>query len=383
MTACECDGPKDSERWFWCSRHKCEKTAGWREKCRTNVRYFQAWEEGRGPGQTGGRKQTRSRRPSFVRRVRTYLTAITRWTLAGWPHRTTEEIERIYHLCENCSHFRNEGCAACGCKLGRTRKGLRNKIAMATEGCPRGMWYPSKRLPITTRHLLYHVYPGKANELWRRNVEALTKHWDAFNGRKFVAVALGEEAEPLGVVQEAFGKDDIDWLPIDNDPRLREVAGFRLLLSSVRSNLPSEASFFAHSKGNTTESNPPGAARWRNAMLYHLLGRHEECMEALRRHSCVGTTMMAFARYTKFRFPSGLRYGNWMFSGTFFWFRHDAVFNRPGWARVPDDRYGAESWLGGLFPREEAYSIFQPWPPDQWPHNSPYALEHYPEEFDD
>lgn len=52
----------------FCERHGIEKTEQFRELCRTNPKYFQAWEEGRGPRQTGAEKTAavslaRSRRP--------------------------------------------------------------------------------------------------------------------------------------------------------------------------------------------------------------------------------------------------------------------------------------------------------------------------------
>ena len=37
---------------FYCERHKVKKTAHWVRLCQTRPDYFQAWEEGRGPGQT-------------------------------------------------------------------------------------------------------------------------------------------------------------------------------------------------------------------------------------------------------------------------------------------------------------------------------------------
>lgn len=36
---------------FYCERHKVKKTAHWVRLCQTRPDYFQAWEDGRGPGQ--------------------------------------------------------------------------------------------------------------------------------------------------------------------------------------------------------------------------------------------------------------------------------------------------------------------------------------------
>ena len=44
-TECECTGPG------WCDRHQVRKTAHWVKLCQTRRDYWEAWEEGRGPGQ--------------------------------------------------------------------------------------------------------------------------------------------------------------------------------------------------------------------------------------------------------------------------------------------------------------------------------------------
>lgn len=45
MSDCQCTGPG------WCERHQIKKSPHWVHLCQTNERYWQAWEEGRGPGQ--------------------------------------------------------------------------------------------------------------------------------------------------------------------------------------------------------------------------------------------------------------------------------------------------------------------------------------------
>jgi hypothetical protein len=45
VTDCTCPEPG------WCERHKVNKTPHWHHLCQTRENYFQAWEQGRGPGQ--------------------------------------------------------------------------------------------------------------------------------------------------------------------------------------------------------------------------------------------------------------------------------------------------------------------------------------------
>ena len=44
-TGCECTEPG------WCERHQCNKTPQWHRLCQTSQKYFDAYEQGRGPGQ--------------------------------------------------------------------------------------------------------------------------------------------------------------------------------------------------------------------------------------------------------------------------------------------------------------------------------------------
>lgn len=55
ITGCECPPPDDGKPFF-CNRHQCRKTAHWQVLCSDDGRYFQAYEEGRGPGQKPGEK---------------------------------------------------------------------------------------------------------------------------------------------------------------------------------------------------------------------------------------------------------------------------------------------------------------------------------------
>lgn len=59
MQECTCN---PTEFPFWCERHRVYKTKHWVELCQTRPRYFQIWEEGRGPGQRGKGKNVLTKR---------------------------------------------------------------------------------------------------------------------------------------------------------------------------------------------------------------------------------------------------------------------------------------------------------------------------------
>jgi len=90
--------------------------------------------------------------PSIAARVKSYKSARERWKAAGSPLRTDEEKRAIYSICERCPTgdfnpdnaaaafgFAGGECKVCKCGLSPERVIL-NKIAWATEDCPKGHW---------------------------------------------------------------------------------------------------------------------------------------------------------------------------------------------------------------------------------------------------
>lgn len=73
-----------------------------------------------------------------------FVDAYARWTLAGFPKRSPEEVEDIYKVCQSCEKFKpkEEGygeCTQCGCRLAKFPNVI-NKIEMKTEVCPLNRW---------------------------------------------------------------------------------------------------------------------------------------------------------------------------------------------------------------------------------------------------
>ena len=236
---------------------------------------------------------------------------------------------------------------------------------------------------ITTRHLIYHVYPAKKNDLWLDNLHWLIPNLPLFNGRRCIAVATSEATHSLDAVREMFGDHEVELIPFDNDPLLREVATFPSLITKCHRMKEHEAVFYAHTKGNATGDDPQGALIWRNAAYDHLLNRYYELVEpALRKNAAVGIHKMIWPfDSVRSPYPTNLRHGNWMFAGTFFWFRPAITHNCDDWRNVPVDRYGAEAWLGGLLPHDVVESVYQVWEPELSVGDvNPYDPNTYPKE---
>lgn len=233
---------------------------------------------------------------------------------------------------------------------------------------------------ITVRNLIYHAFPTKQNGVFERNAYQLRQRLDVFNGRKIISIATG--ADNCHTVDEVKAMlPGCEYIVIPNDAVLCEVASFPGLLKEVENTNPHEATFYAHAKGNSSNASVEGVARWRNAMYHHLLDRVDDVTKGLLRYPMVGVMKLQSDEPPWKMF--GLVNSKWMFSGTFFWFRHDAVFLQPNWATLHQDRFGVEAWPGGLFPTEDALSLYNPWNQDAYGTFNTYSPNNHGPEFDD
>lgn len=309
------------------------------------------------------------------------------------PIRTQAEAKHCEQLCQCCELYdpNAKGCTVLPgcCRAEQTR------MAWTHANCPGNRWEftpPREGYhgPFSRRNLLFHLCPLEKDQLWRRHAAQLWKYRPIFTGRRIVAIATGKGVLPADQVREALG-EGFETVEVPNDPQLREVASFPTLLKEIASLDPTEVTFYAHSKGNSTADDPVGALRWTAMMYSQLLGRWLAATALLEHFASVGTMKIVWPEGIHGPYPTqqpsvASLYprlpGRWMFAGTFFWFRHSDVFSKPNWSEVLPDRYAAEAWLSGLFEAEEGFSMFQPWPEDYYPSPSPYDPRHYPEYLD-
>lgn len=81
--------------------------------------------------------------PPVSMQLWTYKEALIKWNKAGRPTRTKEEVERIHRdICSPCEWYDKEKqrCKGCGCKVTVGSIAVFNKLKMATEKCPKGLF---------------------------------------------------------------------------------------------------------------------------------------------------------------------------------------------------------------------------------------------------
>jgi hypothetical protein len=254
--------------------------------------------------------------------------------------------------------------------------GTRATVSHACNSCNDwkvGELPPIQYPPIATRNLIYHIYPHGS---WLDAVRETAVHIDVFNGRRLVAIAcdLGMNIEEVRkIVTTLLKPTQLFVMPNDRD--LRETVTFEPLLRSVLNDSQAEATFYAHSKANTTDGNVDAATKWRQVMTANLLGRWQDAMRHLQSHVFVGTHKLIWPANIPSPFPTRLVPNHlWMHAGTFWWFRHDEVSRRYRTDMIARDRYAVEAFPGQLIPHEMAYSMWQPWDEHEsaWPQRFPY-----------
>ena len=372
MTGCNC--PMAG----YCERHKVSKTPHLFNLCRTNDRYYDAWEEGRGIGQKA------SKREKEFLRERNILKPVCahRGEVIGKADCGCSGSPKVYQC--SLHTYAMEHKLKPG-KVSFTSPEGKQRVEMSyCSGCDQfesaelSAIYPA----IETRNLIYHVYPAPG---WMDAIQEIATHRDVFNAKVHVAIAFNPDTdiETVSRQVESILKPDRIFL-VENDPVIREVATFPSLLESILNASSTEATFYAHTKAITTADGVCGATKWRQAMTANLLGRSGDAMRHLSRYPFVGTHKMIWPAHQGPPYPTRIKTLHpWMHAGTFWWFRHDEVASRFKPELILRDRYGVEAFPAQMFPHDMAYSMWQPWDEDEsaWPQRNPYDPQLYETDY--
>lgn len=230
------------------------------------------------------------------------------------------------------------------------------KRAEGVPGCCKGCTSYVTSQPITTRHLLYHVYPYAPSPTpWRLGIEQLRERWRLFTGRKIVAVVTGADLEPVAAVKERF-PSDAEVFAVPNVPHLREVATWAPLWDRVLSSAGSnDAILYCHSKGATRPFEPGNSCHWWASLMYSLCLDHWPAVDSLLSSNPICGPFKKIGR--GFRRSAS----KWHYSGTFFWVRAGDFQHRP-WRAIDKLWYGTEAWPGTAYTVAEAGELFMTGP---------------------
>jgi len=141
ITGCICTTPG------FCERHKCRKSEHWLHLCQTRPDYFQAWEEGRGPGQIAERKPLAARakklpstccgkhKNSWWAIAWDFARAMAAMVVSGVKFVTNDQYKARLEVCNKCGYLDTESmrCKVCKCFV---KIKARGKV----WDCPKSLW---------------------------------------------------------------------------------------------------------------------------------------------------------------------------------------------------------------------------------------------------
>lgn len=199
------------------------------------------------------------------------------------------------------------------------------------------------------RHLIYHLAP--LGPSWRWHLAELLPRLGLFNGARVMTVATGEGCADPGEVSALLAGHDVRVHHVRNDPQLREMTGYPLLLRELaRYRGRGDAHLYAHAKGASSEVQFDGVREWSRTMLTVLLDYWPVVQRALVGHSVVGI-------YRR-RIPLiGHPCCGWHYSGSWRWARNRDWFARP-WDEHNYHWASTETQPGSLFGIAESACLF-------------------------
>lgn len=87
--------------------------------------------------------ETREHEAGTIDKIKNYFGAVRRWVAHGKPVRSDDRVVQIYEeYCKTCDRYDPDAhaCKNCGCSVSTDSSPLGNKLKMATEVCPLGLW---------------------------------------------------------------------------------------------------------------------------------------------------------------------------------------------------------------------------------------------------
>lgn len=195
------------------------------------------------------------------------------------------------------------------------------------------------------RHLMYHLWPVRGST-WRWNVQQLLQRIELFNGRRLIGIVIDDRSESAKTVMALFAGHGCEFVVRANGPA-GEATTFPLMLQMLQTESRQDVAFYAHAKGVKYEPQfPPAVRHWAEVQYQVMLDHWGAVRAQLETHAMTGLLRRVG------RFANHQRLGDWHYSGTFFWLRHDAVFARP-WQQIPAFYGAVEAWPGMMFAQHE------------------------------
>ena len=206
------------------------------------------------------------------------------------------------------------------------------------------------------------------------SISKLEEHMSIFNGHKIFTISSPDnkfDNNPIfKLIVQKFTKYNVNFIPVVNDPKIRETLHFfdkacPLLINLLKANKQEKSyTFYGHSKGCTHPENDYAITCWINTLFKYNLDLFYNTIKPK-----LLTNIYKFIGCLKTSTNSSLGV-NFHYAGTFFWFDTSILSDPKISLRGHEHKLGLEMWPGLIANTEECYSVF-----DIEIVNSPYAYD--------
>lgn len=203
------------------------------------------------------------------------------------------------------------------------------------------------------KNLIYFCYfkDSHISKYTLYNLKALNNYIHNFDGQKIVKIAVDDISINNDHLVSLFPGFEVEI--VKNHPEHRESEYFIDSIKQIQNK--DSLTFYAHNKGGTTDEYHDDTIKyWLSSMYFFNL--EDEFLKTIETRLNSDKTFSGILRKDINCSPWVCT--DWHYSGTFFWFNTQKLFNTPNWDIINKGRYSIEEYPGKIASLDESYSTF-------------------------
>lgn len=193
------------------------------------------------------------------------------------------------------------------------------------------------------KNLVYYCYfeNSEINEFVKYNLTLLNRYLSIFDGQKIIKIAVDDLSKDNDKLISLFPNCDVEL--VQNNSETRESEYFIESLKEIKNT--NSITFFAHNKGSKNGGAGNNVVKiWLLSMYFFNL--EESYLSNIEYNLTNDKTFSGIMQITVPCPPWVTT--NWHYSGTFFWFNTQKLFNIDGWDIFEKGRFSVEGYPGQM-----------------------------------
>jgi hypothetical protein len=193
------------------------------------------------------------------------------------------------------------------------------------------------------KNLVYYCYfeNSEINEFVKYNLTLLNRYLSIFDGQKIIKIAVDDLSKDNDKLISLFPNCDVEV--VQNNSETRESEYFIESLKEIKNE--NSITFFAHNKGSKSGGDGNNVVKvWLLSMYFFNL--EETYLSNIEYNLTNDKTFSGIMQITVPCPPWVTT--DWHYSGTFFWFNTQKLFNIEGWDKFKKGRFSVEGYPGQM-----------------------------------